>query len=115
MLKWALFYAEKLGWSIIPINPKSKKPLIKWKSHIHLAATTAELAEWWTKYPDANIGVVTGSVSNLTVIDIDEYEIPGTLEYTLGSYCHRKNSEWWVSLVIPTPTWDCVTSCYPRR
>lgn len=34
-------------------------------------ATPEELIEWFEKYPDAQIGIVTGSISNLTVIDVE--------------------------------------------
>ena len=30
-----------------------------------------EVQEWWAKWPDANIGLVTGKVTNLVVIDVD--------------------------------------------
>jgi hypothetical protein len=89
-LKWAIFYADKLSWSIIPINPASKKPLVKsWKQYQTTPATATEIAEWFDKWPEANIGLVTGAVSNLTVLDIDEYEHKGTLEYIKSVYLDR--------------------------
>jgi len=30
-----------------------------------------QIDEWWKKYPDANIGIATGKVSNIVVIDVD--------------------------------------------
>jgi hypothetical protein len=35
------------------------------------AATPAEIEAWWARWPDANVGVVTGWVSALVVLDID--------------------------------------------
>ena len=98
ILKWALFYQDKLGWSIIPINPKSKRPIVKWKHFIKYAAQPEQLEAWWGENPNANIGVVTGSISNLTVIDIDEYEVPGTLAYMKELYADATED--------PTPPWE---------
>lgn len=30
-----------------------------------------QIGEWWEKWPDANIGIVTGAVSGLFVLDVD--------------------------------------------
>ncbi len=35
------------------------------------AAGAATVDEWWRQWPDANVGVVTGRVSGLAVVDID--------------------------------------------
>ena len=76
MLDFALYYAEKLNWSIIPINPNNKKPFsgFEWKRFQKEHATRDEIIEWFTntkKYPDAGIAVVTGKVSGITAIDGD--------------------------------------------
>jgi len=34
-------------------------------------ATESEIVSWWRRWPDANLGIVTGSVSRLGVLDID--------------------------------------------
>ena len=72
MLDEALRYRE-LDLSVIPVS-KSKKPLIKWEEYQKRLPTEDEIRSWWTKHPNANIGIVTGSVSGLVVIDIDEAE-----------------------------------------
>ena len=59
------------GWSVIPIVPGAKKPLIPWAEFQKRHATDAELDAWWAKYPDANVGIVTGRISGLVVVDID--------------------------------------------
>lgn len=69
-LKAALYY-HKLGLSIIPAQ-KNKKPLVKWEQYQKQRPTEALIHEWWgKKYPTANIAIITGQISNLTVIDID--------------------------------------------
>lgn len=70
MLDAALAYQER-GWSVIPISPSSKTPLVSWTEYQNRIATPQEINEWWRKNPNANIGIVTGRVSNLVVIDID--------------------------------------------
>jgi len=70
VLKWAKFYIKTMGFSIIPIR-KDKRPYIKWESYQKEKADEAQIETWWQKWPDANIGIVTGSISNLTVIDVD--------------------------------------------
>lgn len=59
------------GRSIIPLK-KDKKPLIaSWVDFQKRMPTKQEVEKWWAKWPDANIGIITGKVSNLCVIDID--------------------------------------------
>jgi hypothetical protein len=66
----ALQYAVA-GYSIIPLK-KDKKPLIaSWLDFQKTPATEEVIEGWWTKYPEANIGIVTGAISGITVIDID--------------------------------------------
>jgi hypothetical protein len=68
-LEAALAYANK-GLSVIPIG-NDKKPLIKWEPHQKTRATGETVRQWWKKFPGANIGIVTGTISNLFVVDCD--------------------------------------------
>lgn len=70
MVSHALNYL-KLGWSVIPLEPEGKKPLVKWEKYQSERASPEQIRKWWTKYPKANIGVVTGLLSGIIVIDID--------------------------------------------
>lgn len=69
-LEQALFYCEELGWSIIPVN-RDKTPLIEWKKHQNQKADSNEIRAWFKAFPEVNIAVVTGKISNLVVVDID--------------------------------------------
>lgn len=69
LLPTALAYLGR-GWSVIPVG-QDKRPLISWKEFQTRRATPEELVNWWTQNPDAQIGIVTGSISNLTVIDVE--------------------------------------------
>ena len=70
MLKRALFY-RKRDISVIPVG-KNKKPLFSWKEYTRRLPTRSEIKEWWKEYPDANVAIITGEISGLTVIDIEK-------------------------------------------
>lgn len=72
LLEAALEY-EQHGFSIIPVR-QDKKPYIQWKEFQGRKATPAEIEEWWREWPDAMIGIVTGKVSDLFVVDCDSQE-----------------------------------------
>lgn len=69
MVEIALSYLFR-GWSVIAVGP-TKIPLSSWKEYQTRKPTVEEIVGWWEKWPDAQIGIVTGSVSNLTVIDVE--------------------------------------------
>jgi hypothetical protein len=69
----ALGYLRK-GLVVIPCEPKGKKPLVAWKEFEHRRPTEEEVVGWWTRWPDANIGIVTGPLSRLLALDIDGAE-----------------------------------------
>jgi hypothetical protein len=70
-LDWALWYLEKMNFSVIPIRPGDKKPLIPWLPYQKERATREQIVTWWTENPTANVGIVTGEISDLGVIDVD--------------------------------------------
>jgi len=53
------------------VRPRSKQPLVLWQEYQHRRPTEAEIAAWFRRWPDANIAIVTGEVSNLVVLDVD--------------------------------------------
>ena len=61
---------RELGFNVIPAK-EDKKPYIPWSEYQKRKVAPGEIEEWWKKYPDANPAIVTGSISNLTVLDID--------------------------------------------
>lgn len=71
MLNWALKY-QRLGMSVIPLKPGEKTPLLpSWKEYQNRRPTEAEILAWWTKCPNANVGIVTGLISGVAVVDLD--------------------------------------------
>jgi replicative DNA helicase len=70
-LEIALAYL-KFGMSVIPIQPTiDKHPAIDWKEFQTRKATEDEIRAWWTANPNYNIGIVTGKISGITVVDFD--------------------------------------------
>src|SRR3989344_48821 len=67
-IDWALYYLS-LGWNPIPVNRKI--PLIEWKRYQTEKVTKELIEEWWAKWPDAGIAIITGKISGIAAIDID--------------------------------------------
>ena len=44
---------------------------IEWKEFQARRATEAEIRAWWRRWPTTNVGLVTGVISRLAVLDID--------------------------------------------
>ena len=57
---------------------KCKIPLIAWKEYQSRLPTESEVKDWFDKWPSANIGIITGEISNLVVFDLDS---EGAVEY----------------------------------
>ena len=62
------------GWSVIPLKPQSKEPLIPWRELQRRRLTEREIIEIFERHPDANVGVITGAISRLLVLDVDSFE-----------------------------------------
>jgi len=76
LLDAALDYCRR-GWSVIPLRfsgtvEDRKRPLLEaWEPYQKMPATEEQVRAWWTKWPQANVGLVTGAVSGLIVLDLD--------------------------------------------
>ena len=94
LLKHALHYAS-LGLSVIPVHTvvggkcscgslkcsaPGKHPMIKWRANTKESLGEDQIREWWKKHPDSNIGIVTGEISGIAVLDIDGLEGLKSLE-----------------------------------
>ena len=73
LIKIALQYI-KLGWSVIPIRARDKRPAIKsWEEYQNRLPTKTEIKEWFGK-GERNIALITGQISGVDVVDIDSYK-----------------------------------------
>ena len=65
----ALAYSRR-GWSVLPCRPCDKRPATK---HGFKDATTdkGRIVQAWTLNPEANVGIATGVVSGIVVLDVD--------------------------------------------
>ena len=66
----ALEYAER-GWSVIPVEPHGKRPVVAWQDCQRRPPPASRVAGWFRRRPQANVGIVTGTVSGFVVLDID--------------------------------------------
>ena len=62
------------NWSVIPLRPRGKKPAVEWAAYQHRMPTSDELASWFDRPEPRNVGIVTGKVSGLFVLDLDSAE-----------------------------------------
>jgi hypothetical protein len=69
-LKAALWYQGR-GYSVIPLNQNKKPYLREWKPYQTKRAWQDQIREWWKRWPTANIGIVTGKISGLIIVDVD--------------------------------------------
>lgn len=70
-MQQALEY-EKKGFSVIPLKPRDKTPLIiEWKQYQVERADRVQIGKWWRLWPTANIGLIMGEVSGYDGVDID--------------------------------------------
>lgn len=90
ILSEALGYLNR-GFSIIPVHLSKdekgkyqKKPLVKWQDYQQSKATEIDLRRWMSSPTCNGLGIVTGKVSGVVILDIDDpelinnYEIPIT-------------------------------------
>ena len=70
ILEWAIRY-QGHGFSIIPVG-KDKKPTIPWKKYQTERATKEQVEEWFKGDNPPGIGIVTGKISGITVVDVEK-------------------------------------------
>ena len=70
LYKRAIAYLTQDHLSVIPVG-KNKVPLIPWREFQSRFATPLELQSWFRQFPDMQLGIVTGKISNLSVVDVE--------------------------------------------
>ena len=61
----------RAGFSIVPLRPRAKRPMVPWVEFQRRRATEDEALAWWRSIPEAGVGIVCGRVSSLIVLDED--------------------------------------------
>lgn len=91
-LEAAIKYVTQYGWAVFPVSPETKKPLTPHGCK-DAKKLVGPIRAWWKRWPDASVGVATGSISNLIVIDEDIDELKGINGYLSVSEWERENGE----------------------
>src|SRR5712664_1568935 len=82
-----------LGLAVIPLHGPDlptptdidqrsigKRPLIRWQAYQERLPSIQEVREWGRQWPRANLGVVTGAISGVIVLDSDGQQGADTLQ-----------------------------------
>jgi P4 family phage/plasmid primase-like protien len=69
----AVTYAQ-CGVRVFPCHPETKAPLVP-TGFKAATADVSQVRKWWARWPDAMIGVPTGSASGFWVLDVDDIEL----------------------------------------
>lgn len=81
----AIEYAN-FGWSVLPVKPEEKRPVMtNWRQYTKTRPQTKMVENWFTKLSGVGIGVVTGRVSGIVVLDVESY-CPTPIEELLRKY-----------------------------
>jgi len=69
MLEWALMY-HRHGWQVMPCA--NKAPLLgTWEYLQDFRVKEDVIVKWWTDWPQAQIALICGEISKITVVDVD--------------------------------------------
>ena len=97
----AIEYSKK-GFAVFPLKYRDKVPLTR-NGCKDATTDAAQIKAWWQKYPNANIGLATGSVSqNVFVIDLDIDEDRGIDGYHSLEDWQREHGDF-------PETWTAIT------
>lgn len=74
------------GWSVLPVKPEEKRPIMtNWLQYTKTKATKETVTSWFANLSGVGVGVVTGRVSNMVVLDV-EASCPYSIEDLLRRY-----------------------------
>lgn len=74
------------GWSVLPVRPEEKRPFMtNWLQYTKTRAPKDMVTNWFNTLSNAGIGVVTGKISNIIVLDV-ESNCPIPIEELLKKY-----------------------------
>lgn len=70
----------RAGVPVFPWVPGEKNPIVK-RGFQHATNDLRRVQGWWRWRPNANIGIPTGAISGLVVIDVDVHGVNGYAAY----------------------------------
>ena len=74
------------GWSVLPVRPEEKRPFMtNWLQYTKTRAPKPMVESWFNNLSGAGVGVVTGRISNMVVLDV-ERTCPYPIEELLKKY-----------------------------
>jgi hypothetical protein len=69
---WLLYY-RSIGWSPIPIKSADKRPLVEWQKYQKEIASIEQIQAWRKQFRrQLSVGIVTGRISGIVVVDIEK-------------------------------------------
>ena len=73
LIDQALEYVNS-GWSVLPVKPEEKRPyMTNWLQYTRTKATQEVVENWFRHLSGAGVGVVTGRISNMVVLDVENW------------------------------------------
>lgn len=71
------------GWSVLPVKPDEKRPYMSnWLQYERQRASREQVDSWFASLSGAGVGVVTGKISGMVVLDV-EADCPTPLQEIL--------------------------------
>lgn len=67
----------------ISCNQIGKTPLVPWARWMYEKPSHRQIDDWWSRFPGANVGIVTGEASGVSVIDIERIGLPAIQNLTI--------------------------------
>jgi hypothetical protein len=68
-MEYALSYANQ-GYAVFPLRPNGKDPLTE-HGFKDASRDPTVIQGWWDRWPEANVGIATGRISGIVVLDVD--------------------------------------------
>lgn len=70
MMEYALSYVSQ-GYAVFPLKPNAKIPFEGGHGFKDASKDPEVVRQWWSQHPEANVGIATGRISGIVVLDID--------------------------------------------
>lgn len=89
------------GVPVFPCEPDGKRPLTR-RGFLDASCDVAQVAAWWSRTPEANIGIPTGAPSGVVVVDVDVHgPVDGRAAWNRASNAGLVDG---AGLMVRTPT-----------